>query len=73
MISPMDLLLVMLGPQIEYQAYKDSFYHGNTYAVSCFLNVVQAEKQGNEKLMTWVRSRALKIVLDEIAKEMDAL
>ena len=35
--------------------------------------MVEAEKRGHEKLMAWVRSRALRIVLEEIAREMDAL
>ena len=69
----MDLLLVTLSPHTQYKAYKDSFYHGNTHAVSRFLNVVEAEKHGHEKLMAWVRSHALRIVLEEIAREMDAL
>ena len=72
-VSPMDLLLVTLSPHTQYKAYKDSFYHGNTHAVSRFLNVVEAEKHGHEKLMAWVRSHALRIVLEEIAREMDAL
>jgi len=72
-MSPMDLLLVTLGPHTQYKAYKDSFYHGNTHAVSQFLNVVEAEKCGRKKLTAWVRSHALTIVLEEIVREMDAL
>jgi len=72
-MSPMDLLLVTLGPHTQYKAYKDSFYHGNTHAISRFLNVVEAEKRGHEKLTVWVRLHALTIVLEEIAREMDAL
>ena len=72
-VSPMDLLLVMLSPHTQYKAYKDSFYHGNTHTISQFLNVVEAEKCGHEKLMAWVRSCALRIVLKEIVREMDAL
>ena len=33
-VSPMDLLLVTLGSHTQYKAYEDSFYHGNTHAVS---------------------------------------
>lgn len=72
-ISPIDLLLVTLGPQIEYKAYKDSFYHGNSLAVDHLLNVVDAEKRGHDKLMQWVNVRALDIVLKRISKEMDSL
>jgi hypothetical protein len=53
-ISPIDLLLVTLGPQNEYKAYKDSFYHGNSLAVDHLLNVMDAEKRGHDKLMKWV-------------------
>ena len=50
-ISLIDLLLVILGPQNEYKPYKDSFYHGNSLAVDHLLNVVDAKKQGHDKLM----------------------
>ena len=43
-MSPMDLLLATLGPQVKYKAYKDSFYHGNTNSIDHFLNGVEAEK-----------------------------
>jgi hypothetical protein len=72
-ISPIDLLLVTLGPQNEYKAYKDSFYHGNSLAVDHLLNVVNAEKRGHDKLMQWVNIRALDVVLKRVSKEMDAL
>ena len=72
-ISPIDLLLVTLGPQNEYKAYKDSFYHGNSLAVDHLLNVVDAEKQGHDQLMRWVNVRALDIVLNRVSKEMDSL
>jgi hypothetical protein len=49
-MSPMDLLLVTPGPHTQYKAYKASFYHGNTHAVSQFLNMVEAEKCRHEKL-----------------------
>ena len=43
-ISPIDLLLVTLGPQNEYKAYKNSFYHGNSLAVEHLpVNLVDAE------------------------------
>jgi hypothetical protein len=67
------LFLVTLGPHTQYKAYKNYFYHGNTYTISLFLNVVAAEKCGHEKLMAWVQLRTLTIVLKEIASEMDAL
>jgi hypothetical protein len=72
-ISPIDLLLVTLGPQNEYKAYKDSFYHGNSLAVDHLLNVVDAEKRGHDKLMRWVNVRALDVVLKRVSKEMDSL
>jgi uncharacterized membrane protein YqhA len=72
-ISPVDLLLVTLGPQNEYKAYKDSFYHGNSLAVDHLLNVVDAEKRGHNKLMRWVNVRALNVVLKRVSKEMDSL
>jgi hypothetical protein len=55
-ISPIDLLLVTLGPQNKCKAYKDSFYHGNSLAVDHLLNVMDAEKQGHDKLMRWVNA-----------------
>jgi hypothetical protein len=72
-ISPVDLLLVTLGPQNEYKAYKDIFYHGNSLAVDHLLNVVDAEKQGHNKLMRWVNVQALNVVLKRVSKEMDSL
>ena len=68
-VSPMDLLLVTLSLHTQYKTYKDSFYHGNTHAISRFLNVVEAEKCEHEKLMAWGQSRALRIVLEEIARK----
>jgi len=53
-MTPMDLLLATLGPQAEYKPYKDSFYHGNTNAIDRFLNVVEAEKRGRDKLKSWL-------------------
>ena len=72
-MSPMDLLLATLGPQVKYKAYKDSFYHGNTNSIDRFLNVVEAEKRGHDKLKSWVNVRALDIVLKRVTKEMDSL
>ena len=72
-ISPVDLLLVTLGPQNEYKAYKDSFYHRNSLAVDHLLNVVDAEKRGHDKLMRWLNVRALDVVLKRVSKEMDSL
>jgi hypothetical protein len=62
-----------LGSQIQYKPYKDSFYHGNSHAIDQFLNVVDAEKRGHNKLMGWVNVRALNIVLKKVTKEMDSL
>ena len=72
-MSPIDLLMTTLGPQIQYKHYKDSFYHGNSQAIGQFLNVVDGEKRGHDKLMEWVNVRVLDIVLKKITKEMDSL
>jgi len=72
-MTPMDLLLATLGPQAEYKPYKDSFYHGNTNAIDRFLNVVEAEKRGRDKLKSWLDVQALDIVLKRVSKEMDSL
>ena len=65
----MDLLLVTLGPHTQYKAYKDSFYHGNTHCQS----VSECGGSRHKKLVAWVQSHALRIVLEEIVREMDAL
>ena len=72
-MSPMDLLLATPGPQVKYKAYKDSFYHANTNSIDSFLNVVEAKKQGHDKLKSWLNVRALDIVLNRVTKEMASL
>ena len=46
--------------------------HGNTNSIDRFLNVVEAEKQGHDKLKSWLNVRALDIVLKRLTKEMDS-
>ena len=46
--------------------------HGNTNFIDHFLNVVEAEKQGHDKLKSWLNVRALDIVLKRLTKEMDS-
>jgi hypothetical protein len=40
------------------------------HAISRFLDVVEGEKRGHEKLMAWVLSHGLTVVLEEVAREM---
>ena len=47
--------------------------HGNINSIDCFLNVVEAEKWGHDKLKSWLNVRALDIVLKRVTKEMDSL
>ena len=47
--------------------------HGNTNSIDRFLNVVEAEKQGHDKLKSWLNVRALDIVLKRLTKEMDSV
>ena len=42
--------------------------HGNTNSIDRFLNVVEAEKQGHDKLKSWLNVRALDIVLKRVTK-----
>jgi hypothetical protein len=72
-MSLMDLLLAIHGPQVKYKPYKDSLYHGNPNAINYFLNVVEAEKQGCDKLKSWLDVQALDILLKRVNKEMDSL
>ena len=50
----------------------DTVNNHPTNSIDRFLNVVEAEKQGHDKLKSWLNVRALDIVLKRLTKEMDS-
>lgn len=70
-MSPMDLLLTVIGNKSEFSMNRNGFYQGN--GLEHFLNMVSNDKTGKQKLETWMRPRAIDMVVKEVEREMDDL
>ena len=70
-LTPMDFLLETISLSSEYDSTRNGFYQGS--GLDHFLNTISQNKKGINKLESWIRPRALNLVVDEVQREMDNL
>jgi hypothetical protein len=70
-LTLMDFLLETISMSSVYDSTCNGFYQGS--GLNQFLNAVSQNKKGIAKLETWIRLRALSLVVEEVQREMDQL
>ncbi len=73
-LSPFDLVLEVLDDEnAKYTGYRNELYKVGNQKLSKILDSILATDSGKQKLWSWMRPHALKIVCEVIDEEMDSV
>ncbi|KAF5368876.1 hypothetical protein D9758_002994 [Tetrapyrgos nigripes] len=70
-MTPTDFTLSTISSNDDFSDFRNKFYV--SHAIESFLNVVESDKRGQEKLKEWMKYRAVKQVAELVSEEMEGL